>query len=76
MVYWTLADAAANDLLRSLMQQASYPYVWRKLNRARWHLIEHHAWDDGLAVIRTPPAAKLVLNGDVYPGGEKGETRD
>ena len=38
---WDEADAQANGLLRELMRQAKCPYVYRKLNNARWDIIAH-----------------------------------
>ena len=42
VLVWSAADARANDLIRELMQKARYPWVWRKLNNARWHLLQTH----------------------------------
>ena len=39
---WSESDARANDILRGLIQQAKYGWVYRKLNNARFHIIETH----------------------------------
>ena len=31
--------AKANDTFRALIQEAKYPWVWRKLNNARLHML-------------------------------------
>ena len=39
---WNESESQANDILRDLMRQSKYKWVWRKLNSARFHLIESH----------------------------------
>lgn len=39
---WDAPTSRANDLLRDLMRQAKYKWAWKKLNSARWHIIETH----------------------------------
>ena len=59
VLVWTLADSSANDILKGLMRQAKYKWVWRKLNNARWHLIETHTWQEPFH------GQTFVTNGDV-----------
>lgn len=42
LVVWNEAEAEANNILRRAMQQVKYPWAWRKLNSARFHIIERH----------------------------------
>lgn len=39
---WDKNESDANDLIRKVMRSVSYPYAYRKLNSARFHLIENH----------------------------------
>ncbi len=59
---WSESDRQANDLLRSLMRSAKYKWVHRKLNNARWHIIETHT--QRLPYLHGNQAC-VVRNGDV-----------
>ena len=60
---WSAAEDQANNILRRLMGKVKYGYAYRKLNHARWHLIEPHTtaipddeWTD----------QRVVSNRDVF----------
>ena len=66
---WDKQDAEANAILRMLMQHTRYPWVYRKLNNARWHIIEtrcRRVPEDRNQEGITP------TNGDIYDGLLKG----
>jgi len=62
---WDKSDAKSNDILRSLMRQAKYKWVYRKLDSARWHIIStraHRVPESDVVERHAVPT-----NGEVYP---------
>jgi hypothetical protein len=66
VLVWSDTDRRAADILRDLMRETPYPWVWRKLHSARWHLIETHTE-------RVPYSLSvehgIVRNADAYMEG-------
>lgn len=78
VLVWNQNESEANELLRGLMRQAKYPWVYRKLNAARFHIIETHsdvipddAWTDQNIVTNwhasEPEPFAVLTSGAVQP---------
>ena len=61
-IIWTEAEAKANALLGELQQQVRYPWAYRKLRSARFHIIENHTVSIGDLDWK---GERFVTNGEV-----------
>ena len=63
VMIWKDGGREANELLRDLMRRARYPWVHRKLNSARLHVIE-----SATRRVEFDGRSPFVTNGDVFEG--------